>query len=201
MNKGFTLIEVLVALSIVGIIGVMSFAGLITTVKNNDITISRIDLMSKIVMTDEILKRDLLHALDRIPRDERGESYGHSFYGLNPRFEGDLLAFSVHTGNNLTSKNGTIRFVRYTYEDESLKRIESNFVDKTEDTKEREQVLLKGVKNISIRFNQGNQWVEDWPLTEWTSNNGLPQVAEISYEVEGLGNVVRRYMLSFGDSL
>ena len=43
--------------------------------------------------------------------------------------------------------------------------------------------------------------MEDWPLTEWTSNNGLPQVAEISYEVEGLGNVVRRYMLSFGDSL
>ena len=39
------------------------------------------------------------------------------------------------------------RFIRYTYEDESLKRIESNFVDKTEDTKEREQVLLKGVKN------------------------------------------------------
>ena len=56
MNKGFTLIEVLVALAIVAIIGVMSFAGLVTTVKNNDITISRIDLMSKIVMADEILK-------------------------------------------------------------------------------------------------------------------------------------------------
>ena len=201
INKGFTLIEVLVALAIVGIIGAISFTGLMTTVKFNDLTLSRMDVGSNVTMTDEILKRDFLHTLNRLTRDERGDFYRHSFYGLNPRFEGTLLAFSINTGDNLPNKNGALRYVEYVFEENKLKRVESKYVDRTEDTEETTIVLLEGIENISVKFAKGDQWEDEWPIADWISNNGLPSVAEVSYEIKGIGNITRLYMLASGEVL
>ena len=201
INKGFTLIEVLVALAIVGIIGAISFSGLMTTVKFNDLTLSRMDVGTNVTLADETLKRDFLHALNRLTRDTRGDFYRHSFYGLNPRFEGTLLAFTVSTGENLPDKNGALRYVEYVFEENRLKRIESQYVDRTEDTRKKTIVLLEGVENISVKFAKGNQWEDEWPVADWISNNGLPSVAEVSYEIEGIGNITRLYMLASGEVL
>ena len=53
------------------------------------------------------------------------------------------------------------------------------------------------MKSVSLKFSQGNQWVDEWPFLDWTSNNGLPKIVELSYEIEGLGQIMRRYMLPF----
>ena len=70
--KGFTLIEVLVALSIVAIIGVMSFTGLSTSVKFNDLTLSRMDMSAKLTLADETLmlmiKQNLVLPEQRAPQ-------------------------------------------------------------------------------------------------------------------------------------
>jgi len=196
INKGFTLIEVLVALTIVAVIGVMSFTGLVTSVKFNDSTISRISMSDRISLADETLKRDFLHTLNRLPRDSRGEFYRHSFYGLNPRLEGNILAFTVQTGASLSNLNGTLRYVEYVFEDNSLKRVESQYADRTEYTEKKTTVLLENIKNISLKFAKGDQWVDEWPLNDWMSNNGLPKVTEISYELEGIGQITRLYLLT-----
>ena len=201
INKGFTLIEVLVALAIVGIIGAISFGGLMTTVKFNDLTLSRMDVGNNVTLADEMLKRDFLHALNRLTRDPRGDFYRHSFYGLNPRSEGTLLAFTVNTGDNLPNKNGVLRYVEYVFEENKLKRVESQYVDRTEDTEKRTIVLLEGIENISVKFAKGNQWEDEWPVADWISNNGLPSVAEVSYEIKDIGNITRLYMLASGEVL
>jgi len=201
INKGFTLIEVLVALAIVGIIGAISFGGLITTIKFNDLTLSRMDVGNNVTLADEMLKRDFLHALNRLTRDTRGDFYRHSFYGLNPRSEGTLLAFTVNTGDNLPNKNGALRYVEYVFEENKLKRIESQYVDRTEDTRKKTTILLEEIENISVKFAKGNQWENEWPVADWLSNNGLPNVAEVSYEIKGIGNITRLYMLASGEIL
>lgn len=200
-NRGFTLIEVLVALAIVGIIGAISFTGLMTTVKFNDLTLSRMDVSSNMTMTDEILKRDFLHALNRLTRDERGDFYRHSFYGLNPRFEGTLLAFSINTGENLPNKTGALRYVEYVFEENKLLRVESQYVDRTEDTGKITIVLLEGIENISVKFAKEDQWANEWPIADWISNNGLPSVVEFSYDIKGIGNINRLYMLTSDEVL
>ena len=196
-DHGFTLIEVLVALAIVTFIGVMSFTSLMTSLKFNELTLSRMDMSSQLILADELLKRDFVHALNRISRDERGEPFRHSFYGTNPRYEGSLLAFTIHTGSDFSEHIGVIRHVEYILENNTIKRIESKFVDQTEETEVSTTILLKDVKSVSLKFSQGNQWVDEWPFVDWTSNNGLPKIVELSYEIEGLGQIMRRYMLPF----
>ena len=197
-NHGFTLIEVLVALAIVALIGIMSFTGLMTSVKFNEITLSRMDVTSQLILADETMKRDLMHALNRLPRDKRGESYKHSFYGVNPRLEGNMLAFSIHTGSNISNDIGAIRYVKYVLENNIIKRIESKFVDQTDNTEVRTTVFLTNVEDISLKFNLGEQWVDEWPMSNWTSNNGLPKIIELTYEIEGVGQIMRKYMLPSG---
>ena len=60
---------------------------------------------------------------------------------------------------------------------------------------------VRNIKNISLKFAEGDQWVDEWPLTDWISNNGLPKVAEISFELEGFGQITRLYMLPSGEVL
>ena len=60
---------------------------------------------------------------------------------------------------------------------------------------------LRHAKNLSLKFAKGDQWVDEWPLTDWISNNGLPKVAEISFELEGFGQITRLYMLPSGEVL
>ena len=67
----------------------------------------------------------------------------------------------------------------------------------TEETEVSTTILLKDVKSVSLKFSQGNQWVDEWPFLDWTTNNGLPKIVELSYEIEGLGQIMRRYMLPF----
>ena len=186
-DHGFTLIEVLVALAIVTFIGVMSFTSLMTSLKFNELTLSRMDMSSQLILADELLKRDFVHALNRISRDERGEPFRHSFYGTNPRY----------TGSDFSEHIGVIRHVEYILENNTIKRIESKFVDQTEETEVSTTILLKDVKSVSLKFSQGNQWVDEWPFLDWTTNNGLPKIVELSYEIEGLGQIMRRYMLPF----
>ena len=61
--------------------------------------------------------------------------------------------------------------------------------------------IIENIENISLKFAKGDQWVDEWPLTDWISNNGLPKVAEISFELEGFGQITRLYMLPSGEVL
>ena len=59
-------------------------------------------------------------------------------------------------------------------------------------------MFLTNVEDISLKFNLGEQWVDEWPVSNWTSNNGLPKLIELTYEIEGVGQIMRKYMLPSG---
>ena len=96
--KGFTLVEILVAILLASLIGFLVLSGLSTSFSINEKTLSRSNLLSQIALTDKVIKRDLLHALDRKARDERGAVRNWSLYGEVLLDEGIFLAFSASSG-------------------------------------------------------------------------------------------------------
>jgi|TARA_B110000467_G_C18173938_1_gene396763 general secretion pathway protein J len=197
-SQGFTLIEVLVSISLVALIGVMSIGGLNTTINSNDKTLERSSLIKSIIQADSIIKRDLLHAINRLSVNENGDRQLHSFTGVNKNGDGVIISLNLHIPFYGLSEKGAIRRVDYFLEDQKLKRIEYDFSDITLSTKSTTSEILSNVSNIQIKFQLNNELVDNWPITDWTSNNGLPKVLELSIDIKNLGLIKRRYMLPVG---
>ena len=197
-SDGFTLIEVLVSISLVALIGVMSIGGLTTTIDSNDRTLERSSLIKSIIQADLVIKRDLLHTINRLSVDENGEKQLHSFTGMNINGDGVIISLNLHIPFYGLSEKGSVRRVDYFLEDQKLKRIEYDFPDTTLNTKSTTSEILSNVSGVLIKFKFNNELVDNWPITDWTSNNGLPELLELSIDIEDLGLIERRYMLATG---
>ena len=169
--KGFTLIEILVAISLAGLIGVLVLSGLQASLSINEKTLNRSDLISQIALTDRIIKRDLLHALDRKARNERGDILDYPLYGESLIDEGVFLAFSIHT---------------------------SSYADRALDSFKHSSIVLETVDSIDLRFFNQGSFVEVWPPQPRVGSSRLPQMIQISFKLKSYGDIFRSYLLTEG---
>ena len=197
--KGFTLVEILVAIFLASLIGVLVLSGLSTSLSINEKTLNRSNLLSQIALTDKIIKRDLLHALDRKARDERGDVRDWPLYGEVLLDEGIFLAFSIHTSIREDS-HGALKWVEYSKEGSQIIRSEYSYVDRVLDSFKHSSILLDSVDSLDLKFFNQGSFAEVWPPQETVELSGLPQMIEISFKFESYGDVFRRYLLTKGDA-
>ena len=74
-NRGFTLIELIVAMAIVAIIGVMAFVGLSNVANQQTIAREHAERWRKIQLAMRLVAQDLAQLHPRPTRAELGESY------------------------------------------------------------------------------------------------------------------------------
>ena len=197
--KGFTLVEILVAIFLSSLIGILVLSGLSTSLSINEKTLNRSNLLSQIALTDKIIKRDLLHALDRNARDERGDVRDWPLYGEVLLDEGIFLAFSIHTPIREVS-GGALKWVEYSKEGSQIIRSEYSYVDRVLDSFKHSSILLDSVDSLDLKFFNQGSFAEVWPPQETVELSGLPQMIEISFKFESYGDVFRRYLLTKGDA-
>lgn len=195
MSKGFSLIEILVVVGLVGLISILAFSGLNNSINFNLKFNEKSESLNKMAFFNEILKRDLLQALDRLSIDTRGDKLEHSFYGQGPGIEGNFLTLNVINRTDLQN-NGSLRHIKYIYEDNKIIRIEFSHADLTEDTKVTKLILLNDVLSLELAFGKDRDWFLEWPTTPWTGNNGLPDSMKVSIDIKGLGIIERSYLVS-----
>ena len=193
--KGFTLIEILVAIFLASLIVILVFSGLSTSLSMNEKTLNRSNLLSQITLTDKIIKRDLLHALDRKARDERGDELDSPLFGETLLNEGIFLAFSIHTPIKDTSQ-GALKWVEYSKEGSQIIRSEYSYADKVLDSLKHTSILLESVDSLDIKFFNQGSFTEVWPPQETVEFSELPQMIEISFKFKLYGDIFRRYLLT-----
>jgi len=193
--KGFTLIEILVAIFLASLIVILVFSGLSTSLSMNEKTLNRSNLLSQITLTDKIIKRDLLHALDRKARDERGDELDSPLFGETLLNEGIFLAFSIHTPIKDTSQ-GALKWVEYSKEGTQIIRSEYSYADKVLDSLKHTSILLESVDSLDIKFFNQGSFTEVWPPQETVEFSELPQMIEISFKFKLYGDIFRRYLLT-----
>ena len=194
-EKGFTLIEILVSIFLASLIVVLVFSGLSTSLSMNEKTLNRSNLLSQITLTDKIIKRDLLHALDRKARDERGDELDSPLFGETLLNEGIFLAFSIHTPIKNTSQ-GALKWVEYSKEGTQIIRSEYSYADKVLDSLKHTSILLESVDSLDIKFFNQGSFTEVWPPQETVEFSELPQIIEISFKFKLYGDIFRRYLLT-----
>jgi general secretion pathway protein J len=185
-SRGFTLLEILIAMAVFAIMAAMAYAGLSAVLDARAGTEKRSNTIAELQQTLYLLNEDLAQALPRPVRDEFG-SEQPAFSGGNGE---DLLTLtrSVPEWSELAMRSQLQR-VSYRLENGSLYRQVWTVLDRTQQTQFRRKKLLN-VSSLDLRF-YGSDWTMHWPA----DGSGLPRAVEVNFSLAGLGEIRRLFLV------
>jgi len=195
-QRGFTLLELLVALAIFSMISVMAYGGLqtvITTKNTTQETSARIAEVQMLVMR---ISNDLRQAIARKVRNEHGDSI--PAMQSEPSNNGTLEWSRAGYRNPASLKRSNIQRIAYKIEENKLIRLSWPVLDRAQDTEAFDSEVLSNITSIEWRFlNNQNVWVSQWPEKNNKGiNYALPQAVEVSLELEDYGKIRRLIIMA-----
>ena len=159
--RGFTLLEMLVALAVFAVLGLMSSQMVTRVLDVHKAAIERGDRLGDVQRALTMMQRDVLEMVPRSVRDEMGDSLPTMRLGTDIGFE------LTHDGwrNPLTQHRSELQRVAYVAHDETLYRYYWNVLDRAEDTKPVVQELLHDVTSLEVSaVDAGGNEHAFWPL-------------------------------------
>ena len=192
LARGFTLIEVLVALAIFGVLSALAYMTLGQTLNNSDMLTERMDRLQSIQRTVNYLSTELLQAA---PRPIRADLGGEP--ALRSSFGSDFALELTHGGwpNSAGVPRGTQQRSAYRIEDDELVRYHWPVLDRTASTFPIATVLMDEIDSLTFRFLQANgDWTDQWPPTgsgTTSVTSVLPRAVEITLVLPDEGELIR----------
>jgi len=195
--KGFTLLELLVALAIFGLLAAMSYGGLQAVLEQQSYTEQAADRLSALQKMYLIMQRDIEQIVPRTVRDEFGDTQ-------QPLVGGDALQLTRGGWRNPAGRQrSTLQRVGYAYDDEQLVRYTWSVLDRAQDSEPLQQPLIEDVENMQLRYLDGNdEWQEQWPdavadidADPADTLPALPKAVEVTIEHNTFGTLVWLFQL------
>lgn len=201
-QRGFTLMEVLIAVSITSIIGIGVWQVVNNIIKARegvDEIAVQFEGVQKLMLK---LERDLGQVVNRPVRN----IYGDFDPAFSTRQDGFALELTRQGWRNpLGLRRSGLQRVAWEYTGEEIRRHYWVVLDKgQEETDPRNELLLSGVKDFSIRFmTVDREWTEQWPSEQVMSSLvpgqlpaiEMPMGVEITLEHERFGELTRLFAL------
>ena len=191
-QRGFTLLEVLVAMAIFAIVAYMSYGGFDAVLKQQQI----LEQSSARLRDVQFAVRQIVMDFGQIqPRPVR-EELGEGSRGALVADGRDLLAAEFTRAgwsNPLGRNRPTLQRVSYRLEEGALVRSYWPVLDRLLEEEPAEVELLDGVLDFRLRFLPADdEWVEVWPAPTLPPDPRLlPRAVEIVFELEDWGEITR----------
>lgn len=224
-NKGFTLIEVLVAMAITAVVAVMAYYGIDSAIRLSQAAEQETDYLRQVNRAFDVIGKDLRQIIGRQVRDPNGE--GHLSALILDNEQEERLQFTRLGWTNPEPRRfqrSQLQRVHYRYEDEKLIRVSWQMLDAYLDSKEQQVTLLENVTDLSIRvlqqadvsqLQQGSlgsnvtinftgsahaeEWEEVWPPTSdigiVQASSVLPVAIEVKLTLQSWGEIRRLFEL------
>jgi len=194
-TRGFTLLEVLVAVVIFGIISILAYGGYNQLIRQSEIVESSATRTRAIQSTVQRMAEDFEMLEPRPIREPLGETLEPALRAGGTRV--DTLLDLTRSGwtNPAGLTRSTLQRVTYRLMDNKLERAYWNALDRTLTTEPTSAVLLDKVRTASFRFMDQNQtWHEQWPPLGYSVPDAVrlrPIAVEVTLELEDWGKLVR----------
>ncbi len=191
-NRGFTLLEILVALFIFSIIGVISSQLMSQTIRSHETLSERGHRLTDLHRAMQVIQRDVMQISNRHVRD----NYGDQLAPLLLDSEGVIEFSRAGWRNPLGLPRSESQRVAYMLQDGKLMRGYWTVMDRVQDSEPAYQTLLDGVERVEffVRDNQNPQPRNFWPPIGGVAapGGGLETVAIVMHlELEGYGDIDR----------
>lgn len=202
-QQGFTLLELLVAITVFTFIAAAAYTGLRSVLFNQAAIEAESKRLAEVQMAFYILTQDIQQAAPRPIKDE----YGDSQPALKSDDLDDHILQLTRMGwdNPLGQKRPTLQRLAYRLENGRLLRLYWDTLDRSGISEPRQTTLLEGVENVTVRFlDTENTWQTQWPLPETPGGNipanspqqaTLPRAVEWQVNLEDWGQITRLFLL------
>ena len=195
-QKGFTLLEVLIAIAIFSIISLASFTIFDSVLKGDATSKVRSERQNELQRAFIIIERDLTQIARRSMRLDGEAATERLIQSASDSFSSQeqAIAFVRHgwTNPGLLLPRSDMQPVAYRLSDETLQRLHYNFVDSVVGEEPKVRTLISEVTELNFEYYDGKKWQESWPV------NTLPLAIAIVIDTKDYG-VIRRQFLVAGD--
>lgn len=207
-QQGFTLMEVLIAVSITAIIGLgvwQVLSGVSTARERVDQVAGDFEGLQHAFL---LMERDLRQFVNRPVRN----LYGDFEPALSSRSSDFVLQVTRQGWRNpLGSRRSNLQRSAWEFTGEELRRRYWVMVDQGQEDESRDQLLLSGVEEFSLRFlDRDNNWQDQWPpdnvVTPTGTSNAAPltpapAAIEVTLVHERFGEISRLFLMPDFDTM
>jgi general secretion pathway protein J len=198
-DSGFTLLELLIAITVFATMSVMAYGGLRNVIDNSGASEQALQRMKAVQTTITTIGRDVTQLLKRDIRDEYGNRQNYLLTGHNL----DLLVEFTRGGrrNPAGLLRSTMLRVAYQLEDDKLTRMYWSQLDRAPGIAPYKTELIDKVESVEFRFMQdAGSWHNQWPPLNASTTAGASaaklRAVEVTVELQDWGKITRLYEVS-----
>lgn len=193
-QRGFTLLEVLVAVAIFAVVAYMAYGGFDAVLKQQQIIEQSGGRLRAVQYAVRRLTQDLAQLQPRPIREALGEGWRPALIAGGRGLEAIELTRGGWA-NPLANPRPTLQRVAWRVEDGILLRADWPVLDRVLDADPDETEVLTGVDELRLRFLvPGGDWIEQWPPTENPdpeAMRALPAAVEVVLVLKDWGEITR----------
>lgn len=188
-GHGFTLLELLIALSIFALIAMMAYGGLLSVLQVDAHIATTTQQLTRLQLTFQRFQQDITQLIYRPIRNEYGDSV--------PAIQATMQQIEFTRAgwrNPLQQARSQLQRVNYVVEKQTLWRTYWQVLDRTRDTQPQRTALLPDVTAFKLRFlDDQTLWHDEWNSAVQSQLSGKSlqlKAIEITLSITNWGEII-----------